>query len=473
MNKQPLDNIFKQRLSEGAMPVPGGLWESIEPHLPEARKRNRWGLIWIIGAGVLIIAGSILLLRYFGESSEDQQAISETLTSSDTQKNANANNVIENTNPNSELASEPVVNQMERSYPDADTRISQGADQKNTKASRFRTTTTSVDQTPASKQGATTGVAVNLLSGEDTYVQDQLMSSQSGITLTQEASRPEEKSNYNSLRLSNTFLLLATEMPRALPDPAKDCYSFGRKGSGGKQGVLFGEAYIGPTFSSRKLTSRAEDVSSYITARDSTESSRLSWHGGLRLGYLHRSGLTLRIGGHYTVVNELFDYFDGSSTGTVIRMDTIRDAGGNIISIDIDTIVVSGRRIKRTHNRYHTIDIPVLVGYQFMQNNWTYGIQAGPVFNAAFVKKGDILDPAGVPVTITDNDDAEYPAYKDKLGLSLYVAAHIAKRIGYRTYVYAEPYLQRRLQGLTLDTYPIEQRQTNVGLSLGVRVILQ
>jgi hypothetical protein len=299
------------------------------------------------------------------------------------------------------------------------------------------------------------------------------MSSQAENAITHEATRVDEKSTYGSFRLANTFLLLATERPRALPDPAKDCYSFGRKGSGGNQGVLFGEAYLGPTFGSRKLTSRAEDVSSYITARDSTESSRLSWHGGLRLGYLHRSGLTLRIGGHYTVVNELFDYFDGTSTGTVIRMDTIRDAGGNIIRIMTDTISVSGQRIKKTHNRYHTIDIPVLVGYQFIQNDWTYGIQAGPVFNAAFMKKGDILDPSGVPVTITDNADAEYPAYKDKLGLSIYVAAHIAKRIGYRTYVYAEPYLQRRLKGLTLDTYPIEQRQTNVGLSLGVRFILQ
>jgi hypothetical protein len=256
---------------------------------------------------------------------------------------------------------------------------------------------------------------------------------------------------------------------RALPDPSKDCYDFGGRRSGGK-GVWLVEAYTGPTFSTRNLTSRLEDVSSYIARRDSTESARMSWHAGLRVGYVTGSGLSVRLGAHYTVVNELFDFFDGSFSQTTTRIDTFYDASGFIV--DIDTIIVTqtGKRIKTTHNHFHTIDIPLLIGYQTSRDHWTYGIQAGPVFNLLHAKKGDMFSVADTIVSFTDSDPTPYPAYKDQLGLSIYASLHIGRRIGYRTMVYLEPHLQHRLRSVTQDAYPVEQKQTNIGLSLGLRV---
>jgi hypothetical protein len=463
MSIQRFDRIFKQRLSEGTMPVPEHLWAQLEPFLPSPRKRNRWGLIWIIGSGVVIVAS--LIWRFAPDVLKSEQLITTELSSL-----ASVNPTTVSIQTDS-ADTEPVSQEDQQSGNSENKGLLPFENINSANAESGNSST-------VSNRAVVEPREVSVVSGkgkeEDILTSDNpetlfatLISRDESVGL-----KMKEEMLPSRLLLKTQFLALPGR--RKLPDPAKDCYSFGRKGSSGG-GVLFAEAYAGPTVSLRKLSSRTEDVSTYIAQRDSTESSRLSWHAGLRVGYWHHSGITARIGGHYTQVNERFDFVNGSFVGAITRIDTIYDGGGNITDFDTIIVPVSGQRIVTWHNRYHTIDIPLLLGYQVSKNHWTFGIQAGPVFNVAFIKKGRIPSPVdGNPIAISDKDVIPYhPVFKDKLGLSIYGSAHIAHRIGYRTSVYAEPYLQHRLKTLTLDSYPVDQRQTNIGLSIGLRFVLQ
>lgn len=461
MSNQRIDQMFKQKLGDGVMPVPDSLWNNIEPFLPEAKRRTRWGLIWLFGAGVLLASLTYWLVSNNMQSENISITEAETANQSSTfsDRSFKSSNT-ESQNATTVVITDEINAQEENSARTNTQQSTQTSNSHKALRTSFGTSKTSVTSLSPMIQNAvlTETAEQNIMLVKEESVANEM----TDLSLDQ---------NHATSLLTSPMLLL-NDSRRRLPDPAKDCYSFGSKGNRGNL-LLFAEAYMGPGIATKKMTSRREDVSTYIAQRDSSESSRLSWHAGIRAGVLHRTGITLRVGAHYTQVNELFDYVDGTYVGNITRIDTFYDGGGMIIDIDTVVVPVSGQRIKTTHNRYHTVDIPVLLGYQISKGHWTYGLQAGPVFNMAFIKKGDILGVDGEPHSISTDAADEYPAFKDKLGLSIYAAAHIGHRIGYRTTVYAEPYVQHRLKTLTLDTYPIDQRQTNIGLSIGLRVALQ
>lgn len=442
MNQDITDRIFRERLGQGTASVPEGLWENVEQKLPVFRHRRTWiGWWFAISFGVMVSGIAI----FFNSGVPTTQT-----------------NEFQPGSPQTESLATHKHNTT--ILPPADAPASERTEQQNSNdaavvpASQpvLRSSVSSgntLAMTSTHHSGQTTASAVSeraVVSG------DALLLKRDFITVQRLSPGPE-------------FLV---HRRRHLPDPEKDCYDFGRRGNWAR-GVLFAEVYAGPVLANHRMASRSEDVSAYIHLRDSTESARLSWHAGLRLGYRHSSGATLRIGGHYTMVNEVFDYFDGSFSQTVTRIDSIFDAGGNLIRTDTIRVVQTGQRIKKTYNRYHMIDLPLLAGYEGRYGIWHYGVHAGPVFNVAFIKKGDILSPAGDPVSISDSDPAAYPAFADRLGLSIYGAALLGRRIGEHTYLYSEIYIHHRLRSMTMDTYPIDQRQTNAGLSVGLRMKFQ
>ncbi len=453
MSTHRIDQLFRERLADGVMTVPEQVWDSIEPYLPDSRKRDRGGLIWLFGSG-LLLAGVVTMIVLYAHRATSAPAAHEELSPVQTIADNGLNEV-----PAAVTAAvrkqtiEGVSNFSEQNS---------------------RTGNASLSSVPS--RTAAGVIAMNkTLPAKALPVERPVQSDPITFFVTTpemtSGLEPDFSHAFVMLpRLTTTMGMLSTQ--RALPDPAKDCYRFGGRRSQGT-GVWFVEAYAGPVLASRKLTSRAEDVSEYIARRDSTESSHLSWNAGVRVGYLHHSGISVRIGAHYTQVEELFNYVTSSFGQTSTRYDTFYDGSGAIIDIDTVTIVETGKRVKETHNRYHTVDIPLLVGYQVSRGDWSYGVHAGPVFNVAFIKKGDILSPAGTPVSISDHGSTPpYLAFRNKLGMSIYAAGYIGHRIGYRTMLYAEPYLLARLASITLNSYPIDQRQTTVGLSVGIRVAL-
>ena len=82
---------------------------------------------------------------------------------------------------------------------------------------------------------------------------------------------------------------------------------------------------------------------------------------GVRLSAVSGFGLAFRTGINYSQISEKFEYFNGSEVTTEI----VENYGPNGEFLGTDTIVVTGSRYKTTFNKYRTLDIPILLGYEF------------------------------------------------------------------------------------------------------------
>jgi hypothetical protein len=59
MSDQRIDQIFNERLHNGAMPVSPELWDRLEPFLPQPKGRDRGGMI--LWAGLAVVLAGLLM----------------------------------------------------------------------------------------------------------------------------------------------------------------------------------------------------------------------------------------------------------------------------------------------------------------------------------------------------------------------------------------------------------------------------
>ena len=253
-----------------------------------------------------------------------------------------------------------------------------------------------------------------------------------------------------------------------IPKPDKDpiCYSFGQA-----RGARFSlDVYGGPGYALRPFSSKNEDVSSYISAREQTESYQYAFQAGARLTMHLRHGLNVGLGLHYSQVGEKFDYTDPNDTRTVTTIIEIKDNAGNVIDTRTEEVILFGITIKEIYNRYHTIDIPILVGYDIALGKVGFGIKAGPVLNISSWQRGQFLDPTLDPKFIDLENPLEYfPAYKTTLGVGAYLGVNVEVPVSPSSSIIVEPHALHRFQTLTIDSYPINQSSTQLGLNFGLR----
>ena len=463
MSKHYLDRHFREKLANQSADVPAGLWDAIQTRLPDTPatgSRSRWFWVLLLAALVLGTSATYLILQGRAAVPEEATALSQAADS------------------DGMLQAQPVLptEPEDVSAAVATDRKAGEVGESRSQAVENRATSELIRQHAARRtspeaRAPLTGIASGTHDNANDAQLDPASEADVHVIDQMRNATPETRSSLRpALQLYKIASLSAGV--GSLDEYAimqTDCYSFGKRGLGHFEIDLYG----GPSYATKSMTSRNEDVSDYIMSRDTTEFKRLGFHLGARIGYHHPTGFFARIGAQYTQLNERFDYENGSSTQTIITTDTIFDAMGNVVDIVLDTVVTTGTRIKKTYNRFHLVDIPILLGYQIDNLDWAYGIQAGPVFNVAFARKGDILAPNGVPGSFSDEQSSDFhPVFKDQLGLSVYASVYAQRRIGERLYGFVEPHVLHRLKSITLASYPIDQRQTAFGLSFGVRMTL-
>ena len=535
MNKHRIDTQFRKRLGDYDSPVPAGLWHTIESQLPPPPASNRRWLALLLFLGLITLTGALVVtddaLWASLDGSEKNAAMSDAsvqfalinesageadlgsnqtqinLTSSDLQVEQTSSAVGTNAENeevfrSAETSNSIKTDQQQEEIRNAETSASINSDQRKegfkikgaaTHTKDLRSDFPSANNnnslrtkphTPLRNPNTRTNDAVGIM--DHTESGEQL--ADSDLSLGGKAENTELNSEQEfaevavaapgSARQSRSLLnvpqlalpLSAESAPLDIDDATiqklqTDCFKF----SGGMPGNILLDVYGGPFMGMRSLTSRTEDVSEYIRQREDTESSRLSWHAGLRASYQFANGFAARIGVHYSQLIELFEYSGDEARFEIIQpIDpvTMEPVGPP------DTVLVTGTRIKKTYNRFHTIDIPLLAGYHIENGDWSFDFSAGPVFNVAFIKKGDILSSSLQPVSISSDNSNEYPAFKDNLGLSVYGSATALRRVAFNLYAFVEPHVMVRLDPITLDSYPIEQKASQVGLSFGLRLKL-
>ena len=128
---------------------------------------------------------------------------------------------------------------------------------------------------------------------------------------------------------------------------------------------------------------------------------------------------------------------------------------------------------KKINNRYHSLDIPLLVGYDVPLGRMHASLSAGVVINISAWQRGQFLDPSLEPANIdVDETDEYYPAYKTTLGVGAYLSASLAVPISKDIWFFGEPYILHRFDPVTFDEYSIKQGNTNFGINVGLKLKL-
>lgn len=218
----------------------------------------------------------------------------------------------------------------------------------------------------------------------------------------------------------------------------------------------------------RSLSAASPDYQGYADLRNASEQFLSAHSAALRLSLISASGITLKSGIQVSTYTESFLQ---SRTELVAVPNPIRNANGQVVGMD--TLFQNRSYQWTTKNRFHTIDIPLLVGYEFALGRLNVGLNGGALLNMAFNQQGTFLGPDGKTVLdFSSNRPDSYPAFKNRLGVGWYGSTQLSFPISPSLRVLAEPYFSIFPRSYTNADYPVAQRYHTMGLFIGVRKLL-
>lgn len=472
--QDPFDQFFKEKLQDITAPVSPGLWNRIRP---EEEKRRRIFFLprrtSMMAASLLMlfIAGTVSAYIYFQQIRHKRNA----------EVNATQTNQQNNHGTGTSESAEPGQNNT-----NPENNLNQGAP---AGAAESTVTTDAIDAGTGSTE-----------------------------QFSRENARPsgtEERSGnaivFGKRRISKTFLLQApaTDAPGAslvnsndedryyapsgrsnaafIPSRRKGLFASGERDisynnhTGSIKNIIICpsdknlrntdwdlEVFASPDLSFKTVSSNTASQQ-FMSRKDSSESARVGFTAGFRIVKPLNDRFLIKAGLQYSQINENFTYktADEIKTITVITVRNITLANGTVVTVsDTSVLQQAVNKYNTVHNRYKSIDVPVLMGYQFGNDDLKIGINAGVVVNLSSSYKGVMLDSTLSPQPIDKNNSV---GYKTNIGVGLYAGFSISKRINYNTSVFAEPYLRYNLSDITTPQSVYKQRFSVGGLSLGLR----
>jgi hypothetical protein len=188
------------------------------------------------------------------------------------------------------------------------------------------------------------------------------------------------------------------------------------------------------------LTAKTPLFDAYSTLRNNQEDLKVSNSFAVRMGISTLKGWGLRSGIQYSRM---------SQTLTLI----IPDASQRTTS----------------KNTFETIDIPLILTKEQSFGKLRAGLSLGTYLNMAFNQKGSFYSPGGALIEFTSSKPGAYPAFKNRLGASLYSGISLSIPIGNSLEFMAEPYVRSRIPSISAEDYVLEQKIWYGGLFIGFR----
>lgn len=218
----------------------------------------------------------------------------------------------------------------------------------------------------------------------------------------------------------------------------------------------------------RTLLPIAPEYQPYADLRESSEVFQSAQAAAIRLSLISASGITMKSGIQVTRITETFTQTRNEQK---ITLTPITNSNGQVIRTD--TSIQNLEFTWSTRNQFHTIDIPVLLGYEFAFGQLNIGLSGGPVLNMAFNQKGTFFGPDGkTALDFSSNQPDAYPAFKNRLGVGWYGSAQLSFPITPSIRVLAEPYFRVFPQSYTNRDYVLEQHYRSAGIFVGIRKLL-
>jgi hypothetical protein len=238
------------------------------------------------------------------------------------------------------------------------------------------------------------------------------------------------------------------------------CPTFEKDAAGNKK---YFEFYAGPDYAIRSLHDTGN--SAYLQKRKESTKFKSGFSAGVRYTKVFNNSMSVRGGINYSQINEKFTF----NQGNVVQVTYIINNNGDTIG----SYTTTGTRYKTTVNRYHSIDIPVVVGYELGNGKLHANINAGAVVNIYSWQKGDVLDTAGNPVSITTGKGSSPYQFKTNAGIGFIGAVSVYYKLNDRLHIMAEPYFRYNLSPMNKESITLKQKYQTAGLRLGIRLDLK
>lgn len=230
--------------------------------------------------------------------------------------------------------------------------------------------------------------------------------------------------------------------------------------SGNKKYVEF---YVGPDYAFQSLQDTGN--SAYLQKRKESTGFKSAFSAGVRYTKVFNNSMSVRGGVNYSQINEKFSF----NQGNIVQVTYIINANGDTIG----SYTTTGSRYKTTINRYRSIDIPILIGYELGNGKLHANINAGPVINIYSWQKGDVLDASGNPVSITTGKSSSPYQFKTNAGIGFMGAVSVYYKLNNRLHIMAEPYFRYNLSQMNKESITLKQKYQTAGLRLGIRLDLK
>lgn len=240
-----------------------------------------------------------------------------------------------------------------------------------------------------------------------------------------------------------------------------ECAKFGPK-----KGQVFIDFILSPDIALREMSPKNAEYNDYVWAREASEKSVFAYSAAVRMSVVSGMGFVMRSGISYSQINEKFEHIDENYER--IEIIKITNSLGEVIGMD--TVTEYGTRIRTTHNRLQTLDLPLIVGYELYYEKFAFSINAGPYFNLSFRQKGSFLSPSDLqPISFSSNDPNGIKAFKKQLGLGWYGSLGFKYSLDKKLSLLIEPYFKIYPESFTNENFAVRQRYFTTGLSLGIR----
>jgi cytoskeletal protein RodZ len=458
------DSFVQTRLSDYIAPIPNDMWDKVKPE--EEDKRRFFFLLpraWMVAASILllVLAGTVSAYLYY-------QRIQESSTETEAAQELESNN--KNISPsNNQPTSLVPLKQADEPTESANTTVNTFDTNNDLVTNRINTS--DLHQKVRNADFNAGGlISSNLPDNTQQTISNSNASSSSSSMGIEEA--------YVNNREKGTYYF---QYKKAMGAFREKTISDHNHTSGIKNVVICPsdrktinpdwdlEVFTGPVYGIKTVTANTASAA-YMARKDSSEKEGIGFTAGFNIVKPLNDRILLKTGLQYTQANEKFTYRTENEvrTTTVVSVRTIiRAPGDTVIVRDTSTLQQIGFKNNTVKNRYRNIDIPVIFGYRFGNEDLNVGLNAGVIVNISSWYQGVILDTSLTAIPITKTGIAN--TYKNNIGLGLYGSISVAKRISYNSYIFAEPFVRYNLNNTTTNSAPVNQRFIIGGLAVGLR----
>lgn len=230
------------------------------------------------------------------------------------------------------------------------------------------------------------------------------------------------------------------------------------------------EVYGSPDLVIKSVKSNSN--AALVSKKDSTESQQVSYTAGFRISKSIGENLLLKTGLQFSQINERFDLRTENERRiiTVVTIRTVQGSTGADSTIsDTSTVEQIGYRLQRSYNRYRSIDIPILLSYEFGNENLKFAVNAGAIVNLYSWYSGNTLNDSLGVVSLGSKGTG---VYKQNIGVGMYAGFSIIKPVSGKFDLFLEPYFRYNFSNMSRSS-GYSQRFNAMGINLGIRYKLK